>query len=51
MRLLADEHIPPAIVSVLRGEGHDIAVVGDDIDLGAEIQSSWNTHVTRTVSF
>ena len=36
MRLLADEHIPPAIVSVLRGEGHDIAVVGDDIDLGAE---------------
>ena len=36
MRLLADEHIPPAIVSALRGEGHDIAVVGDDIDLGAE---------------
>ena len=36
MRLLADEHIPPAIVSALRGEDHDIAVVGDDIDLGAE---------------
>jgi predicted nuclease of predicted toxin-antitoxin system len=36
MRLLADEHVPPAIVSALRGEGHDVAVVGDDIDLGAE---------------
>ncbi|QLH82101.1 DUF5615 family PIN-like protein [Halosimplex pelagicum] len=36
MRLLADEHIPPAIVSALRGEGHDITVVGDDIDLGSE---------------
>jgi predicted nuclease of predicted toxin-antitoxin system len=36
MRLLADEHIPPAIVSALRGEGHDITVVGDDIDFGSE---------------
>jgi len=36
MRLLADEHVPPAIVSALRGEGHDIAVVGDDIKLGSE---------------
>lgn len=36
MRLLADEHIPPAIVSTLRGEGHDVAVVGDDVDLGSE---------------
>ncbi len=35
MKLLADEHIPPAIVSVLRGEGHDVAVVGDDITLGS----------------
>ena len=35
MRLLADEHVPPAIVSALRGEGHDIAVVGEDIELGA----------------
>jgi len=36
MRLLADEHIPPAFVSALRGEGHDVAVVGDDVELGAE---------------
>lgn len=36
MRLLADEHIPPAIVSALRGEGHNVAVVGDDVALGAD---------------
>lgn len=35
MRLLADEHVPPAFVSALRGEGHDVAVVGDEIALGA----------------
>lgn len=35
MRFLADEHVPPAIVSVLRGEGHDVAVVGEAIELGA----------------
>lgn len=35
MRLLADEHVPPAIVSALRGGGHDVAVVGDAVDLGA----------------
>lgn len=35
MRLLADEHVPPAIVSALRGEGHDVAVVGDALRLGA----------------
>lgn len=35
MRLLADEHIPPATVSALRGEGHDVAVVGEEIDTGA----------------
>ena len=34
MRLLADEHVPPAIISALRGEGHDVAVVGDDLELG-----------------
>jgi len=34
VRLLADEHIPPAIVSALRGEGHDVAVVGDDLESG-----------------
>mgnify|MGYP006278909097 FL=1 len=35
MRLLADEHVPPAFVSALRGEGHDVAVVGDEVALGA----------------
>ena len=35
MRLLADEHMPPAIISALRGEGHNVAVVGDDLELGA----------------
>lgn len=34
MRLLADEHVPPAVVAALRGEGHDVAVVGDDLELG-----------------
>ncbi|WEL17763.1 PIN domain [Halorhabdus sp. SVX81] len=36
MRVLADEHIPPAYVSALRGEGHDVVTVGDEIELGAE---------------
>lgn len=35
MRLIADEHIPPAVVSALHGEGHDVAVIGDDLELGA----------------
>lgn len=35
MRLIADEHIPPAIVSALRGEGHDVAVVGDALHFGS----------------
>lgn len=35
MRILADEHVPPAFISALRGEGHDVAVVGDDVALGA----------------
>jgi predicted nuclease of predicted toxin-antitoxin system len=36
MRLLADEHVPPAFVSALRGEGHDVVVVGDVVDPGAD---------------
>lgn len=36
MRLLADEHVPPAIISALRGEGHDVAVVGEDVEFGSE---------------
>lgn len=35
MRLLVDEHIPPAVVSALRGEGHDVVVVGEALALGA----------------
>ena len=35
MRLLADGHIPPAVISALRGEGHDVAAVGNDLELGA----------------
>lgn len=35
MRLLADEHVPPAFISALRGEGHDVAVVGDEVTLGS----------------
>lgn len=34
MRLLADEHFPPAFVFALRGEGHDVAVVGEDLAPG-----------------
>jgi predicted nuclease of predicted toxin-antitoxin system len=36
VRLLADEHVPPAFVSALRGEGHDVAVVGDKLVAGAD---------------
>ena len=32
MRILADEHVRPAIVSALRGEGHNVAVVGEAVD-------------------
>jgi predicted nuclease of predicted toxin-antitoxin system len=35
VRLLADEHVPPAIVTALRGEGHDVAVVGEAVTFGA----------------
>ena len=27
--------MPPAIIFALRGEGHDVAIVGDDLELGA----------------
>lgn len=36
MRLLADEHVPPAFVSALRGEGHDVVVVGEAVEFGAD---------------
>ena len=35
MRLLADEHIPPVVISALRGEGHDVAAVGNELESGA----------------
>lgn len=35
MRILADEHVPPAFVSAIRGEGHDVSVVGEDVEFGA----------------
>ena len=36
MRILADEHIPPATVSALRAEGHDVTIVGENVDLGTD---------------
>ena len=36
MRLLADEHVPMAFVSALDGEGHDVAVVGNEVALGSD---------------
>jgi predicted nuclease of predicted toxin-antitoxin system len=36
MRILADEHVPPAFVSALRGEGHDVAVIGEEVTPGVE---------------
>ncbi|WP_233737801.1 DUF5615 family PIN-like protein [Halocatena pleomorpha] len=36
MRLVADEHIPPAFVTALRGEGYDVTAVGSAVDLGSE---------------
>lgn len=38
MRLLADEHVPPAVVSALRGEGHNVAVLGEAVELGSNDQ-------------
>jgi len=35
LRLLADEYFPPAFVSALRGEGHDVVVVGYELEFGA----------------
>ena len=36
MRLLADEHVPPAIVAALRSDGHDVERVGESIELGSD---------------
>ena len=36
MRLLADEHVPPAFVTTLQSEGHDVAVVGDAVEFGSD---------------
>lgn len=34
MKLVADEHVLPAFVSALRGEGYDVTAVGGAVDLG-----------------
>lgn len=36
MRILADEHVPPAFVAALRGEDHDVVVVGRSIAPGTD---------------
>ncbi len=36
MKLVADEHIPPAFVTALRSEGYDVTAVGGAVDLGSE---------------
>lgn len=36
MRLVADEHIPPAFVTAVRGEGYDVTAVGGAVNLGSE---------------
>lgn len=39
MKIIADEHIPPAFVSALRSMGYDVEAVGDTVRLGAEDQN------------
>jgi len=51
VRLLADEHVPPAFVSALRGEGHDVAVVGDELVAGPKTARCSNTPGKPTASF
>ena len=36
MRLLADEHVPPAIVAALHSDGHNVERVGESIELGSD---------------
>jgi predicted nuclease of predicted toxin-antitoxin system len=36
MRIVADEHVPPAFVTALRGEGHDVSAVGEAVELGSD---------------
>jgi predicted nuclease of predicted toxin-antitoxin system len=35
VKLIADEHVPPAFVKALRGDGHDVTPIGDAVELGA----------------
>ncbi len=39
MKLVADEHVPPAFVKALRGDGHDVTAVGDAVELGTSDDS------------
>ena len=34
MKFIADEHIPPAFVKALRGEGYDVVEVNETVGLG-----------------
>lgn len=36
MKLIADEHIPPAFVKALRGEGYDVVDIDETVGLGTE---------------
>ena len=36
MKLVADEHVPPAFVKALRGDGHDVTTVGGAVELGVD---------------
>lgn len=35
MKLVTDEHVPPAFVKALRGDGHDVTTISDALELGA----------------
>ncbi|WP_135364982.1 DUF5615 family PIN-like protein [Halosimplex halophilum] len=35
MRVLCDEHVPPALVSALRSEGFEVETVGESVELGS----------------
>lgn len=36
MRLLADEHVTPAVINALRGDGHDVTTIAETVGLGTD---------------
>ena len=34
MKILCDEHVPPALVSALRSEGFDVSTAAESVELG-----------------